>query len=96
MPIPYGTWKINYLHSDIKDCHNILVTDKNKVWKNVHKICVNRREGKNKEEYYVHHCLYTQNISERIFKMLKLSICKEEKLVAERQGREETLYPVII
>lgn len=66
------------------------------MWKNVHKICVNRREGKNKEEYYVHHCLYTQNISERIFKMLKLSICKEEKLVAERQGREETLYPVTI
>ena len=37
-----------------------------------------------------------QNIFERIFKMLKLSTCKEDKSVAERQGREETLYPVTI
>lgn len=37
----------------------MLLKDKNKVQKNGCGICVNKREGKNKEEYYVHNFLYT-------------------------------------
>lgn len=47
-------------------------------------------KGKNKDEYYVHNCLYTQNISESIFKMVKV-VTYKENWVAEGQRREEPI-----
>lgn len=55
--------------------------------KNVYSICVNKEKAKN-EEYYVHNCLSTQNISGRIFKMLKVVTSKEKNWVLEGQRRD--------